>query len=169
MIKPGNNGQMKQNQNDVLGSVHISTSNILSYSLVTAAAMLAFFFAFQAALLSYFSNLYGLLAPFSTKIYTYQIPAGKISLTILCVLMIFFTVWSLLMVHMTVHYIQQIIKAGSSLEGRIGNLEIGVFSAIYKTGVFRSSSQLPFWTSVVCWTISFLWIVIGALVWMPRS
>lgn len=159
----------EQDEPSVLGSVHISTSNVLSYSLVTGAAMLAFFFAFQAALISYFSNLYSTFAAVSIAFRPYQVPIGKICLTMLCVVMIMFTVWSLQMVHMTIDYITHIIKSGSTLEARISNLDNGIFSAILTNHERRSRhSKLSVWTTVVCWAISFLWIFIGILVWAPR-
>jgi hypothetical protein len=159
-------GGNKQLDASLLGSVHISTSNILSYALVTTAAMLAFFFAFQATLIAYYSNLYSTFAGVIFKFPLYSIPIGRICLTLICVTMLIFTIWSLTMFSMTIKNITHVIESGAALEAKIENLDDGVFSSIMKDHVRRSHhnilSTLGF---VVCWVISFFWIVVGLLVW----
>ncbi len=129
--------------------------------------MLAFFFAFQATLIGYFSNFSNTFGVVTFKWNIYQIPIGKICVTLVCAMMFLFTIWSLKMVRMTIDYIAHIIESGAALEAKIGNLDFGVFSVISANRERRNQhSMLSSLTAVICWVISFLWLVTGALVWV---
>jgi hypothetical protein len=101
MVAKQKKDRNQQIEPSLLGSVHISTSNILSYSLVTGTAMLAFFFAFQATLIDYFSNFSNAFRIITLKWHIYEIPVGKICVTLVCAMMVLFTIWSLKMVRVT--------------------------------------------------------------------
>jgi hypothetical protein len=81
---------IKLREPSILGSMHISASTILSYSLVSAAAMLAFFFAFQATLIVYFSNLVSAFGSVKINLRLNDLPIGKIGLTLVCAIMLIF-------------------------------------------------------------------------------
>jgi len=67
----------------IQGSAHTSLSNLISYSMVSAAAMLAFFFAFQATLLASYPSIYSAVATKAAVVGKTQIPLGKIVTTFL--------------------------------------------------------------------------------------
>src|SRR5436309_2351310 len=89
----------------ILGAAHISLSNLISYTLVTAAGMLAFFFAFQASLLANYHSIHSALLDKSIIVGKSSLPIGKLALSCICVSVIIFNVWSYKVIKLCGYYI----------------------------------------------------------------
>jgi hypothetical protein len=141
----------------IWGSAHVSTSNVISYSLVTSAAMLAFFFTFQVGLISSYPSIKG-LNPQSPLF-------GKIAVTSLCVVAIVFTIWSYKIVALFIRYFQSYLESGAALENRSA-LEAGIYQEMLTT--FRRPDRhlgLFVWTAAFLLSISLLWVCLIVLAW----
>jgi hypothetical protein len=144
----------------ILGAVHTSTATVMSYSLITAAAMLTFFFAFQGILLSNFPALHKGLA---------DLPASRWLLTALCVLAVVFSIWSALIVGMFIDYFEGFVASAVALERASGLGPESLYSTIDRIfGHSRAQSCLRLTTWIFFAVLSIVWFILIFAVWGPQ-
>lgn len=145
-------------------SMHISVSNLMSYSLVTMATMLAFYFTFQGGLLAGYSFLYGDVVAFQYKGWA----VGKILSSILLTVIVVFNIWSYKIVRVFIEYFYTFVEAGSNLEERAGVSErSGLYRAMLATYNRPGGHGHLFKVTRVFFVAnSLFWIAMGAWPWL---
>jgi hypothetical protein len=149
----------------IQASAHASLSNLISYSIVSGAAMLAFFFAFQATLLAYYPSIYSVVVTKAAMVGKTQIPLGKIAATFLCVLMLIFNYWSYKMVMTFNHYIYSYLHSGSALEKEAG-LNASIYGPMLVTyEKYGRGGHGLYWTLAFFGVLSLVWITFAVMAW----
>jgi hypothetical protein len=134
-----------------------SVSGVLAPSLAAAVAALAFFFWFQGTLLVAYPTIRSALSALKLC----DFPAGKVVITLLCLLPVVFNFWSYKIVCTFIGYLETVISSGKVLEEKTG----------LKDGFFTSVSAMPhqnlfLLTGLFFWVLSLLWIGFLILVWV---
>jgi hypothetical protein len=145
-------------------SMHVSTSNLMSYSLVTMATMLAFYFAFQGGLLAGYSFLYGSIVDVQYK----GLAIGKVLSSILIAVILIFNFWSYKIVRVFIDYFYTLVVTGSNIEMASGVSEDrGLYRAMLATYDRPGGHGRLFqWTRLFFVANSAFWVALGIWPWL---
>lgn len=147
------------------GSVHLSLSNLISYTVVSGAAMLAFFFAFQATLLAYYPSIRTGLIDKSIIIQSTSIPIGRISITMICILVVAFNYWSYKIIRVFSYYMELYLISGTDLE-RSTALSRGIYLPLYEGyKKYGRHGHGIYVTRSVLLILSLAWVALGMVGW----
>jgi hypothetical protein len=160
----------KENSGDppnfpMIGSVHLSLSNIFSYTLVSGAAMLAFFVAFQATLLANYPTIYAALFSKTLAVGSVQLPVGKLAVSTICVFVLVFNYWSYKITVMFGYYVNSLLISGEILE-TYAAIPNGPFSSLLEG--FKQNGRRGHgtnWTRLVVLMVSLVWILLAVITW----
>jgi hypothetical protein len=151
--------------------MHISLSNILSYSILAGAGSLAFFVAFQATWLASYPAIQAALVSKAMMIGSVNLPLGKIAVSSICLFILVFNYWSYQVTVLFAYYVRAFLISGAALE-KSAQFTDGPYGSIFE-GFERyghqgrgSHSALSVWTLAVVLVISLVWLVLAALAWV---
>jgi hypothetical protein len=149
----------------LLGSAHLSLSNLISYTVVSGAGALAFFFAFQATLLAYYPSIHSALLSRSIIIWSVNLPIGRIALSSICLLVIVFNFWSYKITRAFSYYVNCYLIAGAALEKSVG-LSDGIYISLFeKYKQYGRSGHGFYWTFFFLFLLSTVWILLAVVAW----